>query len=64
MNKIEEMKALASKLSKGIPHLRVDFYYTQSQIYVGELTFFDSGGYLRFKPDEYNKILGDWIIIK
>lgn len=60
----EEMKALASKLSKGIPHLRVDFYYTQGQIYVGELTFFDSGGYLRFEPDEYNKILGDWIIIK
>lgn len=60
----EEMKALASKLSKGIPHLRVDFYYTQGQIYVGELTFFDGGGYLRFEPDEYNKILGDWIIIK
>lgn len=56
-----EMKELAQQLSKGIPHIRVDFYYTGGQIYVGELTFFDSGGYLTFIPEEYNRILGDWI---
>lgn len=57
----DEMKVLASKLSNGLPHLRVDFYFTEGRIYVGELTFFDSGGYLSFIPEEYNKILGDWI---
>lgn len=57
----EQMKELASVLSTGVPHLRVDFYYTNNQIYVGELTFSDSGGYVPFIPDEYNKILGDWI---
>lgn len=57
----DEMKELAAKLSKGVPHVRVDFYYTHNQIFVGELTLFDAGGYLPFYPDEYNKILGDWI---
>lgn len=57
----DEMKCLASKLSCGVPHLRVDFYYTEGKIFVGELTFFDSGGYLSFIPEKYNKILGDWI---
>lgn len=57
----EEMKLLAAKLSKDIPHLRVDFYYTQGQIYVGELTFFDSGGYLPFYPEDVNLMLGNWI---
>ena len=56
-----EMKELAQQLSKDIPHIRVDFYYTGGKIYVGELTFFDSGGYLTFIPEEYNRILGDWI---
>lgn len=57
----EEMKVLAAKLSKDIPHLRVDFYYTQNKIYVGELTFFESGGYLPFYPEEINTLLGNWI---
>ena len=57
----EQMKELSSILSAEVPHLRVDFYYTNNQIYVGELTFSDSGGYVPFIPDEYNKILGDWI---
>lgn len=57
----EQMKEIASVLSADVPHLRVDFYYTNNQIYVGELTFSDSGGYVPFIPDEYNKILGDWI---
>lgn len=57
----DKMKELAQQLSKNIPQIRVDFYYTGGQIYVGELTFFDSGGYLTFIPEKYNKILGDWI---
>lgn len=57
----EKMKELASTLSEGVPHLRVDFYYTNNQIYVGELTFSDSGGYVPFVPDDYNYILGDYI---
>lgn len=57
----EQMKELARILSAGISHLRVDFYFTNNQIYVGELTFSDGGGYLNFIPEEWNYILGEWI---
>ena len=37
----DEMKELAAKLSKGIRHVRVDFYVANGHVYFGELTFFD-----------------------
>ena len=57
----EKMKELASKLSEGIPQLRVDFYYVNGKIYVGELTFFHYGGFYPFHPDKWDAILGDLI---
>lgn len=58
-----EMKRLAAKLSKDVPHLRVDFYFADNRIYVGELTFSDAGGYLPFIPDKWNMIMGDYITL-
>lgn len=58
---LEEMLELSAKLSKNIPHVRVDWYYANDQLYFGELTFFDAAGYDEFVPDEYNNIIGDWI---
>lgn len=57
----DKMKELASVLSAGIPQLRVDFYYVDDKIYVGELTFSDSGGYSPFIPDEWNIRMGNCI---
>lgn len=57
----EEMQGLARKLSKGIPHLRVDFYFVNGNIYVGELTFFHNCGFQKIYPKEWAKIMGDWI---
>lgn len=48
----------ARKLSQNIPFLRVDFYYISGKIYVGELTFYHSGGYPDFHPQKYDEILG------
>ena len=48
------MIELSKKLSKGIPSLRVDFYYVNNKIYVGELTFFHWAGFLKFEPKEEN----------
>mgnify|MGYP003312601567 CR=1 FL=1 len=58
---LEEMLELSRKLSAGIPHVRVDWYYTQGQLYFGELTFFDGAGYGEFVPEEWNEIIGSWI---
>ena len=57
----EEMKELARKLSKGIRHLRVDFYLIDGQIYVGELTFYHNGGFSEIKPEEWNYKIGNMI---
>lgn len=59
----DEMIVLAERLSKGIPHVRVDLYEVDGRVYFGEYTFFDSGGTGEFEPDEWNKIFGDWITL-
>lgn len=61
--KFEEMKELARKLCKGFPHVRVDFYLVNHQIYFGELTFFHNGGFQKIYPEKWNRILGDWITL-
>ena len=57
----DQMKELAAKLSKGVPHLRVDFYVFNGKVYVGELTFYHCSGFSVLKPDEWNAKMGDWI---
>lgn len=42
---IDEMFEIASKLSKGMPFIRVDLYEINGQIYFGELTFFPDSGF-------------------
>ncbi len=57
----EKMKKLAMILSKGIPHLRVDFYVIKDKIYVGELTFFHNSGFVSVQPEEWDLQMGEWI---
>lgn len=58
---LEEMLKLSEILSESIPHVRIDWYYADNQLYFGEYTFFDASGYFDYVPDEYNYILGDYI---
>ena len=57
----EEMKDIASKLSKGFPHVRVDLYSCEGKVYFGELTLYDSSGYDDLNSEEWNQRFGDWI---
>lgn len=57
----EEMKELARKLSKNIPHARIDFYDINGKIYFGEITFFHWSGMKPFKPVEWDYTFGSWI---
>lgn len=61
--RFELMKQLASKLSNGIPHVRVDMYEVNGKVYFGELTFYHWGGVVKFEPDSWDKILGDWLVL-
>lgn len=57
----EKMIELARILSRGITHVRVDFYEIEGHIYFGELTFFNDSGLRKFEPEIYDEILGSWI---
>lgn len=57
----EKMKILASKLSKGFPHVRIDFYDIDGKVYFGETTFYHMSGFQPFKPEIWDKTFGDWI---
>lgn len=58
-----EMLSIAKKLSQGIPFVRVDLYNLDGCIYFGELTFYPSGGFEGFKPEKWDKIIGDMVDI-
>lgn len=60
-DKFDEMKLLAAKLSAGIPHVRVDFYEANGQVYFGEMTYSHWGGMVPFEPEEWDYKLGSWI---
>lgn len=55
------MIELAEKLSKNIPHVRVDFYECNGKVYFGELTFFHWSGFKPFDPDEWDFRFGEWL---
>lgn len=54
----EKMVAIAENLSKGLPHVRVDLYECNGQIYFGELTFFDGAGFDKIEPLEWDYKIG------
>ena len=59
--RFEEMISCAEKLSKGMPHVRVDLYLCDDKIYFGEFTFFDGGGFEKMSPAMYDSKFGDLI---
>jgi len=59
----DEMKLLAEKLADKLPFVRVDFYSINDKTIFGEMTFYPSDGSLDFVPDEYNKIIGDYLVL-
>ena len=57
------MKSLAEKLSADMPHVRVDFYEVDGNVFFGELTFFHHGGWTPFKPEKWDYIFGKHLIL-
>ena len=59
----EEMKEIATKCSQGIKFVRIDLYEVDGKVYFGEFTFTHGGGFWLFKPEHWEKELGDLIRI-
>ena len=58
---LPEMLAAASRLSKGFPFVRIDFYVINGKLYFGEFTFHHEGGLGRIRPQTFNMEMGSWI---
>lgn len=57
----DEMKELATILSKGTRFVRIDLFEVNDQIYFSEFTLYPASGFMPFEPIEYDKIVGGWL---
>lgn len=57
----DEMVNIAERLSKNIPHVRVDLYNCNGKILFGEMTFYHYGGMIKFHPEEWDYTFGSWL---
>ena len=62
-NCLEQMKQACGVLAKGILFVRVDFYEVQGKMYFGEMTFYPASGFGEFSPKEWNKKIGDLVVL-
>lgn len=58
---LSKMIALAERMSKNFPFLRVDLFSVDDHIYFGEYTFYPASGLGFFRPNEWNYKLGELI---
>lgn len=59
----KKMIELAEVLAAGIAFVRIDFYEVDEKPYLGEITFFPGSGFEEFSPSQWDKTLGDWIVL-
>lgn len=55
----DEMVEIAKVLSEDFPHVRVDLYNINGEIYFGELTFYNGSGYKGYDPDGFDFLIGE-----
>ena len=59
---IRKMIEIAEKLAKPFPFVRVDFYYVDGRMYIGELTFYPGGGYNTYSR-EWDERFGSYLTL-
>ncbi|HGF9895312.1 TPA: ATP-grasp fold amidoligase family protein, partial [Campylobacter lari] len=57
-DKLKKMLKLATLLSTDFDYIRVDMYYIDTKIYIGELTFTPNCGKAKIEPSEWDLKLG------
>lgn len=61
--RLDEMFAIADRLCRDEPHVRVDLYYTGGRIYFGEMTYFNASGYDNDISAETDRYFGSLITL-
>jgi len=54
-----KMLEISRILSKPFPYARVDFYDTDDQLFIGEITFYHFGGVTKFEPKKWDYYFGE-----
>ncbi len=60
-DKLEEMLAIARRLSENMYYARIDLFYVNGNIYFGEITLYPTGGLSTFTRYEDDLLLGSYI---
>lgn len=60
---LDEMVRLSEILAENIPHVRIDWYIVENQLYFGEITFFDGSGFDSWDRYEDDLLMGSWITL-
>jgi hypothetical protein len=60
---LNEMIEYATRLSKPFPYVRVDFYYVDDKIYIGELTFTPAGNIMDYYKDSTLQMMGKELVL-
>lgn len=58
---LDDILKYSKILSKGFPHMRVDFYIENDRVIFGECTFFHFSGMEPFEPIEFDYKLGSYL---
>ena len=62
-NNIKKMIEIVEKLCIGFPHIRIDLYNIDEQIYFGEMTLFSGSGFINIESYEFSQKMADLIDI-
>lgn len=60
---LDSMIEISRVLSKGLTFVRIDMYETATKIYFGEITFYPASGFMDFKREKDDDLLGSWIVL-
>ena len=55
------MIEIARVLSKDVPFVRIDLFSVNSRIFFSEFTLCPASGFMRFVPEKYDRIVGEWL---
>lgn len=60
---LDVMLEYARALSQPFKFARIDLYEAEGRVLFSEVTFHDTGGYTKFKPDSFDLALGELLIL-
>lgn len=58
---LDKIIELSEKIANDFIFIRVDWYILNTELYIGELTLHPGSGLVKFEPQKWDKILGDYI---